>query len=55
MRILYFGVYDPNYARNWVLINGLRKNGVEVLELRQKPGRFAVFKLFFGYLKFKQD
>ena len=25
MRVLFFGVYDPNYARNWVLINGLRK------------------------------
>lgn len=52
--ILYFGVYEPGYARNWVLINGLRKNGVDVLELKQKPGRFALFKLFFSYLKFKQ-
>ncbi|MBI2053861.1 MAG: glycosyltransferase family 4 protein [Candidatus Staskawiczbacteria bacterium] len=55
MRILYFGVYEPSYARNWVLINGLRKNGVDVLELRQRPGRFALLKLFFGYLKFKKD
>ena len=55
LRILYFGVYEPNYARNWVLINGLKSNGVEVLELRQKPGRFALFKLFLSYLKFKQD
>src|SRR3989344_7494583 len=53
--ILYFGLYDPNYARNWVLINGLKKSGAYVLELRQKPARFALFKLFFGYLKFKQD
>lgn len=53
--VLYFGVYDPNYARNWVLINGLRENGVEVLELRQKPGRFALFKLLFSYLKFKKN
>ena len=55
MRVLFFGVYDPNYARNWVLINGLRKNGIDVLELRQKPGRFALFKLFFKYLKFKKN
>lgn len=55
LTVLYFGVYDPSYARNWVLINGLKKNGVNVLELRQKPGRFALFKLFFNYLKFKQD
>lgn len=52
--VLYFGIYEPSYARNWVLINGLKKNGVAVLELRQKPGRFALLKLFFGYLKFKQ-
>ena len=55
MRILYFGVYEPSYARNWVLINGLKKNGDDILELRQEPGRFALFKLFFSYLKFKQD
>ena len=53
--VLYFGVYEPSYARNWVLINGLRKNGIDVLELRQKPGRFALFKLFFKYLKFKKN
>lgn len=53
--VLYFGVYDPSYARNWVLINGLKKNGVEVSELRQKPGRFALLKLFFDYLKFKKN
>lgn len=55
MKILYFGTYDPDYARNWVLINGLRKNGVEVLELRQSPGRFSLFRLFLDYLKFKKD
>ncbi len=51
MKILYFGVYDPNYARNWVLINGLRKNGVEVLECNDKSnGRFRqFFSLFFIY------
>ena len=55
MRILYFGSYDPNYARNWVLINGLRQNGVDVLELKRNPGRLALPKLFFDYLKFKQN
>ncbi len=55
LRVLYFGIYDPGYARNWVLINGLRKNGVDVLELRRKPGRLALLKLFFDYLKFKQN
>lgn len=54
-KVLYFGVYDPDYSRNWVLINGLRKNGVEVEELRQKPARGAWLKLIWGYLKLKKD
>ncbi len=49
--VLYFGVYDPSYARNWVLINGLRKNGIKVLELRRKPSRFTPVKLFFDFIK----
>jgi len=32
MTICFFGDYDPNYARNRVLIHGLKENGVEVLE-----------------------
>lgn len=32
MKVLYFGIYNPNYSRNRVLIRGLRENGVEVLE-----------------------
>ena len=50
MTVLYFGIYNPKYARNWVLMNGLKKNGVEVIELRRKPGRFSLIKLFFDYL-----
>jgi glycosyltransferase involved in cell wall biosynthesis len=39
MRILYFGTYNPDYSRNGVLINGLKQNGVEVLECRDNsPG-----------------
>src|SRR3989338_6921589 len=55
MKVLYFGLYDPSYARNWALINGLRENGVEVVELRRKSERFCLFWLFLGYLKFKKD
>ena len=32
MRVCYFGPYDLEYSRNRVVIKGLRKNGVEVLE-----------------------
>jgi len=32
MKICFFGDYDSNYARNRVLLSGLRLNGVEILE-----------------------
>lgn len=32
MRVCYFGAYDRSYARNKVLMKGLRENGCEVLE-----------------------
>ena len=34
MRILYFGSYDSDYARNRVLIKGLRVQEVDVIECR---------------------
>ena len=36
MTICYFGDYDPNYARNRVLIKGLKENGVKILECRSQ-------------------
>jgi hypothetical protein len=35
MRICYFGLYDPRYPRNAMLIRGLRAAGVEVVEVRE--------------------
>ena len=32
MKICFFGIYDPTYSRNSVLLSGLRQNGVEVVE-----------------------
>jgi len=32
MSVCYFGPYDPKYPRNRVIIKGLRKNGVKVIE-----------------------
>lgn len=54
MKVLYFGIYDPNYARNWVLINGLKANDVEVIELRRRPSRLNFIKLFFDYIRLKE-
>lgn len=55
MTILYFGSYSPDYARNWVLINGLKANGAEVLKCNnQLKGRLARFLgLFLRYWKFR--
>ena len=36
MRICYFGSYDRNYSRNRVIIKGLKKNGIKVIECNYK-------------------
>lgn len=38
-RVLYFGPYNPAYARNRVLIKGLRENGVEIIECQGSTWR----------------
>lgn len=53
MRVLYFGTFDPAYGRNWVLMNGLRRNGVQVIELRRPPGRLNILRLVWDYLKLR--
>ena len=53
MKVLYFGIFDPMYARNWVLINGLRSNGIEVAELRRIPARWCLLKLLLDYLRLR--
>lgn len=32
MKVCWFGLYEEDYSRNGVLISGLKKNGVEVIE-----------------------
>lgn len=32
MRVCYFGTYRPNYSRNQIMIEGLRRAGVDVIE-----------------------
>lgn len=54
MRVLYFGSYSLNNPRNAVLINGLRENGVRVLECRDTSRWMAIkyIRLFFKHLKY---
>lgn len=51
--ILYFGSYDPSYARNKVLIRGLQKNGCEVKECRTEHLR-GLNKYIDLYKKFRK-
>jgi len=45
--ICYFGIYEPNYTRNRVNIQGLRENGVEVIECNsQEKGLKKHWDLF---------
>jgi len=54
--VLYFGIYDPEYSRNWVLINGLRQNGVEVIECRDdSPGLKKFLILFLKHWKLRKS
>ncbi|MBI1998718.1 MAG: glycosyltransferase [Parcubacteria group bacterium] len=43
MRICYFGIYDHLYARNRILIDGLRQNDVEVIECQSRAHGFVKY------------
>ncbi len=56
MKVCYFGIYDPNYPRNEILISGLRENGVEVIECNTRAkGIKKYFDLYFKHRKIKHD
>ncbi|MCK5061010.1 glycosyltransferase [Candidatus Parcubacteria bacterium] len=46
--VCFFGVYDPEYSRNRVLMRGLEENGVKVIECRSKV---TGFKKIFDLIK----
>jgi len=39
LRVCYFGAYRANYSRNQIMIEGLRRNGVEVVECHEQLWR----------------
>jgi len=47
-KVLFFGIYDPTYSRNRVLMRGFRENSWEVGECRMNP------KIIFGFKKYWQ-
>lgn len=56
MRICYFGIYNPEYSRNKILISGLKMNGVDVIECRSdKKGISKYFDLISKHWKIRKD
>lgn len=55
MTICYFGIYNPEYGRNRVIIKGLKKNGVKIIECRsQGRGLIKYWNLLKKYVKIKE-
>lgn len=51
MTVCYFGTYNPKYPRNRVLIEGLRRNGVKVIECNsRRPWILKYISLVFQFL-----
>ena len=40
MKVCHFGISNPQYSRNRVILKGLRQNGVEVVECNAHSGHF---------------
>lgn len=56
LTVLFFGFYDPTFATNRVLMNGLRQNGVSVLECCDHSSGLKKFiKLFFKHRKLRDQ
>lgn len=43
MKICYFGMYDPFYSRNRVMIRGLKENGATILECQSRAKGFRKY------------
>jgi glycosyltransferase involved in cell wall biosynthesis len=56
MTVCYFGIYDPQYARNVVLMQGLLANGVRVIECNSRAKGLKKYKeLFWRHQEIKND
>lgn len=56
MKVCYFGIYNPDYARNRILLKGLKENGVEVIEVNStKAGLGKYLDISRQLLKLKGD
>lgn len=56
MTVLYFGSYNPDYSRNRILVDGLKQNGVEVLECQDNsPGIKKFIQLYRKHRKLRNQ
>lgn len=56
MTVLYFGIYDPLYPRNRILIEGLRQNNVKVIECNSRALGFKKYiELYKKHKKIKNS
>jgi len=54
--ICFFGIYNPEYSRNRVLMSGLKQNGVEIIECRSdKKGLLKYFDLIKKHWRIRKD
>lgn len=51
MKVCWFGIYERDYSRNHVLISGLRKNGVEVVECNAYDSSKSGLAKYFNLIK----
>ncbi len=49
--ICFFGIYDPEYSRNKILLEGLRCSGVRVTECRVNPCLYGRFRKYFALVR----
>ena len=55
-KVCYFGYFDPEYSRNRVLRQGLKENGVEIVDCRSREkGIRKYYELYNKHKKIKKD
>jgi glycosyltransferase involved in cell wall biosynthesis len=50
-RVCFFGIYNPFYARNRVLMRGFRENGYEIVECRVNPTEHRGFRKYLELIR----
>lgn len=56
IRICYFGIFNPDFSRNKIYISGLKKNGIDIIECRDRSAGIAKYwKLFKKHWAVRND